>query len=289
MDASPWAPWCGDRVRFLGIALLTVPLLLVIWRWSMRSAEATSAFGNSYALVVRTLAPTKLRIDQSVARRLGRMGVSAPITQDQFRREQLRWSAVGLALGGLADLWLRLGTARSLVLLAVSAISGAVFRDRHLTIQVKKHEARISAHFPQAAELLALAVSAGESPIAALDRLAARGKGPLIAEFDSAINLMKAGVPLAVALDEISHQSGVPALRRFIDGVIVTLERGTPIAETLRMQANDVREEHRRALLEASGRAEIAMMIPIVFLIMPITVLFALWPSITALSSMTYK
>jgi tight adherence protein C len=100
---------------------------------------------------------------------------------------------------------------------------------------------------------------------------------------------MKAGVPLAVALDEIAHQSGVPALRRFIDGVIVTLERGTPIAETLRMQANDVREEHRRALLEASGRAEIAMMIPIVFLIMPITVLFALWPSITTLSSMTYK
>jgi tight adherence protein C len=273
----------------MGIALVAIPLLVVTWCWSIHREEATWFPGNSYALVVRTLAPAKLRIDQSVARRLGRMGVSAPITQDQFRREQIRWSAVGLAVGGLAVLWFGLGTTRSIVLLALSAISGAVLRDRHLTIQVKKHETRISAHFPQAAELLALAVSAGESPIAAIDRLVARGKGPLIAEFDSAMNLMKAGVPLAVALDEIAHQSGVPALRRFIDGVIVTLERGTPIAETLRMQANDVREEHRRALLEASGRAEIAMMIPIVFLIMPITVLFALWPSITTLSSMTYK
>ena len=133
-----------------------------------------------------------------------------------------------------------------------------------------------------------MSLSAGESPIAALERLVARGKGPLIAEFDSAINLMHAGVPMVVALDEIARKSGVQALRRFIDGVIVTLERGTPIAETLRMQANDVREERRRALLEASGRAEIAMMIPIVFLIMPITVVFALWPSITTLSSMTY-
>jgi tight adherence protein C len=276
-------------MRTLGIALLVTPFLLALWCWSQRREEATWAFGNSYSYVLRALAPTRSRLDQSVARRLGRMGVSAPITQDQFRREQLRWSGLALAVGALVVVWFQPGLMRSLILLIVSAISGAVLRDRYLTTQVKKHEARISAHFPQAAELLALAVSAGESPIAALDRLVARGKGPLIAEFDSAINLMKAGVPLVVALDEIAHQSGVPALRRFIDGVIVTLERGTPIAETLRMQANDVREEHRRSLLETSGRAEIAMMIPIVFLIMPITVLFALWPSITTLSSMTYK
>lgn len=276
-------------MKTLGIALVVIPFLILIWRSSTRKQEPTWSVGNSYASVIRALAPTKLRIDQSVAGRLGRMGVSAPITQDQFRREQIRWSAIGLGSGAFASLWLQPGAIRSTVMLAAGAILGAIARDRQLTSQVKRHESKISAKFPQAAELLALAVSAGESPIAALERLVARGKGPLIAEFDSAINLMKAGVPLVVALDEISHQSGVPALRRFIDGVIVTLERGTPIAEMLRMQANDVREEHRRALLEASGRAEIAMMIPIVFLIMPITVLFALWPSITTLSSMTYK
>jgi tight adherence protein C len=276
-------------MKTLGIALLVIPILIFIWRWSIHKQEPTWVFGNSYASVIRTLAPTKWRIDQSIAGRLARMGVSAPITQDQFRREQIRWSTIGLGSGGIASVWLQPGASKSTVMLAAGAIFGAIARDRYLTSQVKRHESRISAQFPQAAELLALAVSAGESPIAALERLVARGKGPLIAEFDSAINLMKAGVPLVVALDEISHQSGVPALRRFIDGVIVTLERGTPIAEMLRMQANDVREEHRRALLEASGRAEIAMMIPIVFLIMPITVLFALWPSITTLSSMTYK
>lgn len=275
-------------MREAGIALLATPLLLLVLHWSRRSGDEHWVFGNSYSIVLRALTPTKSRIDQSVARRIGRLGVSAPITQDQYRREQLRWSAIALVVGAPVVIWFQPGPTRSLVLLCTSAVTGAVLRDRQLTTQVKRHEARIAAHFPQAAELLALAVSAGESPIAALDRLVARGKGPLIAEFDSAINLMKAGVPLVVALDEIARQSGVPALRRFIDGVIVTMERGTPIAETLRMQANDVREEQRRSLLEASGRAEIAMMIPIVFLIMPITVLFALWPSITTLSSMTY-
>lgn len=272
----------------MGIALIGIPFLSMILYWSLSAKDRTWAFRNSYSAAIRMLTPTRLRIDRSVAKRISRMGVSAPITHDQYRREQLRWSTVTAILGVLAVVWFHPSAIRSIVLLSMSAIAGAVLRDRQLTTEVKRHEARIAAHFPQAAELLALAVSAGESPIAALERLVIRGKGPLIAEFDSALNLMKAGIPLVVALDEIARSSGVPALRRFIDGVVVTLERGTPIAETLRMQANDVREERRRDLLEASGRSEIAMMIPIVFLIMPITVLFALWPSIATLSSMTY-
>lgn len=275
-------------MRTMGIALIALPFLIAALCRLRKSQSEPSTFHNSYSVVIRAFAPARSRIDQSVARRIARMGVSAPITQDQYRREQVRWAAVATAIGCLVAIWFHPSLLRAMILILTSAASGAVLRDRRLTGEVKLHEAKIAAHFPQVAELLALAVSAGESPIAALDRLVARGKGPLIAEFDSAINLMKAGVPLVVALDEIARTSGVPALRRFIDGVVVTLERGTPIAETLRMQANDVREERRRALLEASGRAEIAMMIPIVFLIMPITVLFALWPSITTLSSMTY-
>ena len=275
-------------MRETGIAFLVAPFLLIVGYWSMHREDEIWGISNAYSQVARALAPAKSRINRSVLRRIARMGVSSPLTHDQYRREQIRWGAGALIIGVLLAIWFHPGPIRSMVLLALSAVSGVVLRDRQLTAQVKRHEAMIEARFPQAAELLALAVSAGESLTAALDRLVARGKGPLIAEFDSAINLMKAGVPLGIALDEIAHQSGVPALERFIDGVIVTLERGTPIAETLRMQANDVREEHRRALLEASGRAEIAMMVPIVFLIMPITVLFALWPSITTLSSMTY-
>ena len=47
---------------------------------------------------------------------------------------------------------------------------------------------------------------------------------------------------------------------------------GTPLAEVLRAQAQDVREDGRRALMEAGGRKEIAMMVPVVFLILPVTV-----------------
>ena len=58
------------------------------------------------------------------------------------------------------------------------------------------------------------------------------------------------------------------------------MQRGTPLAEVLRAQAQDVREEGRRALMEAGGRKEIAMMVPVVFLILPVTVLFAVFPGL---------
>ena len=61
-------------------------------------------------------------------------------------------------------------------------------------------------------------------------------------------------------------------------GVVVAVERGTPLADVLRAQAQDVREEGRRQLMETGGKKEISMMIPVVFLILPVTILFAAYP-----------
>ena len=69
----------------------------------------------------------------------------------------------------------------------------------------------------------------------------------------------------------------------FPGGIVVAVERGTPLADVLRAQAQDVRELGRRAILEEGGRKEIAMMVPVVFLVLPITILFALYPGFVAL------
>ena len=68
----------------------------------------------------------------------------------------------------------------------------------------------------------------------------------------------------------------------------MAIERGTPLAEVLRSQAMDVREAGKRALLEAGGRKEISMMVPVVFLILPVTVLFALYPGLLTLTELAH-
>jgi tight adherence protein C len=68
----------------------------------------------------------------------------------------------------------------------------------------------------------------------------------------------------------------------------VAIERGSPLADVLRAQATDAREAGKRALLELGGKKEIAMMVPVVFLILPVTVLFALFPGFFALNLSTF-
>jgi tight adherence protein C len=103
-------------------------------------------------------------------------------------------------------------------------------------------------------------------------------RGELSRELRRALADARAGASLVVALQGIVDRTSLPSLARFVDGIAVAVERGTPLADVMRAQAVDVREAGKRALLEAGGRKEIAMMVPVVFLVLPTTVVFALFP-----------
>ena len=63
----------------------------------------------------------------------------------------------------------------------------------------------------------------------------------------------------------------------------MAIQRGTPLGEVLRAQAADARESARQSLIEEGGRREITMMVPVVFLVLPVTVLFAVFPGASML------
>jgi tight adherence protein C len=225
----------------------------------------------------------------AVRRRLDALGGETSV--EDFRIEQVIWGGLGL-LGAAV-----LATAGSLMagglnvlsagLLCVAGLVGGVLgRDWWLTQQVTKREELLLAEFPVVAELLALAVTAGESPAAAIARVTRLSGGELARELGSALGRARAGVPLTEALQQVADRTSLDPLARFIDGLLVAIERGTPLAEVLRAQAADVREAGKRRLLEAGGRKEIAMMIPVVFLILPVTVLFALFPGLISIVSL---
>ncbi|MCW2598965.1 MAG: Type secretion system protein [Frankiales bacterium] len=216
-----------------------------------------------------------------VRRRLEQVG--GGMTVEQFRAEQVLWGGFGLtAAFGLALLSVVLRTGTSPVTLLISAglftVLGVLARDRYLTMQVARREERMLEEFPTIAELLALAVTAGEGPVGALERVTRISAGELSRELGRALTDARAGASLVQALEGIAHRTSLAPLARFVDGVAIAVERGTPLAEVLRAQAVDVREAGKRRLLESAGRREIAMMVPVVFLVLPVTVLFALFP-----------
>jgi tight adherence protein C len=114
--------------------------------------------------------------------------------------------------------------------------------------------------FPTIAELLALSVGAGEGAVGALERVCRLCRGELTGELRRCLADARAGTTLTVALQGLADRTGRISLSRFVDGVVVAVERGTPLADVLRAQAQDVPEEGRRAVIEEGGRKEILMM-----------------------------
>ncbi len=220
----------------------------------------------------------------SVRRRLLRAGLAPDL--DKFRAEQVLWAVPGGAIGALAGVLTGIarGSAVPVVLLTVVGVGlGLVGKDQYLSQLANRREQRMLSEFPTIAELLALAVAAGEGAVGALERVTRLSKGELSGELARCLADARAGANLPTALQGLADRTGLVSLARFVDGIVVAVERGTPLAEVLRAQAQDVREDGRRLLMEAGGRKEITMMIPVVFLILPVTVLFAVFPGFTFL------
>jgi tight adherence protein C len=214
-------------------------------------------------------------------RRLDQLG--AGLTLEQLRVEQVTWGLV-TAAGAVLVVAVRSsiagypGTLPGLLLVATAAAAGVVGRDRWLTHQVSRRRDRIRAELPTIAELLALAVAAGEGATGALERVAGVAHGELADELRRALGDLRSGSSLIEALESVAARLDLPELGRFVDGIAVAVDRGTPLSSVLQAQAADVREAHRRELIEIGGRRDIAMMVPVVFLVLPLSVLFALFP-----------
>ncbi len=225
----------------------------------------------------RVFAPALAELSGLVDRLLGGPGTlrrrldqaGGHLTLEQLRAQQVVCGGLGTA-GGVLLLIVHASTGRGpgpvtgLLLTLLLALGGVAGRDWWLGRQVSARSAAIAAELPTVAELLALAVAAGEGPIGALERVASLTSGELAGELARALADARAGAALQTALRGVAERTAVPAVARFVDGLSVAIERGTPLADVLRAQAVDAREAGRRALLEVAGKKEIAMLAPVV-------------------------
>lgn len=225
----------------------------------------------------------------SVRRRLRRGHLDMSV--HDFRIEQVLWGLVAfVATAAVGALVAVRDPSRLLPMLLVSLVAfafGVLLRENWLTAQVKARERRILEEFPTVAELLALAVAAGLSPVSALDRVVTRSGGELSRDLAEVLGRVRTGQPVGEAFDQMAATTGLPVVARFAQGVAVAMERGTPLADVLHAQAGDVREARRRELIESAARKEVLMMVPVVFLVLPVTVLFAFYPGVVGLSLTT--
>ena len=244
-------------------------------------ATAILAFGGPSALRVRRLLARAFGGDDSVARRLQQAGSTHGV--DAFRSRQLQAAVVGTAVGIAAATIAGHATAASglllIALVAFGAALGLIAPEQVLSRAARRRQTRIAAELPTVLEFLALSLSAGEGVLDALRRLSRAGSGELAREFGRVVADVNSGTPLPDALTRTARTIDLPSLTRTVDQLVAALERGTPLVHVFRAQAQDSRDDAKRQLIEAAGRKEVAMLLPLVFMILPVTIAFALFPA----------
>ena len=163
---------------------------------------------------------------------------------------------------------------------ALSISDGVALRQRR-----RREIASIELEFPLVVELFAILIGGGMSPSSALSHISERGSGEFIKLLSPIISKMKNGINLAQALDILNKEVDSRIIRRFCDSLAISVERGSPLIDVVGRQVEEVRQAQRLLISERASKAEIQLMIPVVFLILPISILFALWPSYFALGA----
>jgi tight adherence protein C len=253
-----------------------------------RTADPLPVFGamlEPIASRAQRLVVSVIGGNEVIAMRLRQAGSS--ISVEEFRSRQLVWGAAGAVIAIVASI--AFGSIQSVpfaapvALVIVGAVGAFILRDYLLQRAAKARVQRMTKELPTVLEFLTLSLSAGESILDALRRIGRISRGELASELSTVSREISAGLPLADSLELLSTQLRMQPLTRAVEQITGALERGTPLAEVLRAQAQDARENAKRELLELSGKKEVAMLVPLVFLILPITIAIAIFPGLFVL------
>lgn len=133
-------------------------------------------------------------------------------------------------------------------------------------------------------QMISIMVSAGESPMSAMKYVSKRSEGILPSLIKQSFMKYEDGRTLTQTLDFIATATGSSQVRRLTNSIQIAIHRGTPILEVLNNQVLALNKQINFNLMKLSGKSEITLLIPVVFLILPVSISFAIWPSIYGLN-----
>jgi tight adherence protein C len=127
--------------------------------------------------------------------------------------------------------------------------------------------------------MLVAALLAGESLHAALRRVSASSNSFLAKQFDMLLKRVDLGADISSELSALCERVPTDSIREFASKLALAISRGTPLSNSLNSLALSLRSKRSAALLRRAGVNETKMLVPVVLLICPVTVIFALYPS----------
>ncbi len=138
---------------------------------------------------------------------------------------------------------------------------------------------------PDFASLLWFAICAGESLENSLRIAVSRSNGFVSSQFYQVIQNVDLGALLQIELQNLGAESRSDHVRELATKLAVALGNGTAMADLLADFVQSASAELRTSLLDKAAKNETKMMIPLVFVILPVTVMFSVYPSLALIQN----
>jgi tight adherence protein C len=199
-------------------------------------------------------------------------------------------AAAGGALVGVllaqGDLFLRGPGRATLPLALLGAAAGWLLVGMHRSTQVQQRSRRLKLELPVVADTLALHVIAGESVGTAIGYFVASSRGVASDELAAVIEAHQDGQSLTEALQEAGRVTADDEARRLYGMLAHAHDTGGRLADALTDLSADYRSALTRDLTAEGGRRALATYGPVLIFMVPVTLLFLLYPTLTGLRSL---
>ncbi|HET6815606.1 MAG TPA: type II secretion system F family protein [Mycobacteriales bacterium] len=193
------------------------------------------------------------------------------------------FKVLGMIAGGLVGILLSfafgasvlVGVGFTLILAAVGLLAPNI-----VLLQLSQtRQQQIQKDLPDALDLLSISVEAGLGFDAALAQVARNTTGPLAEEFFRVLQEMQIGTGRSGAMRALGERTTVPELRGFVTAMVQADAFGVPIANVLRVQANEMRVKRSQRAEEAAQKVPVKILFPLIFCILPALFIVVIGPA----------
>jgi len=135
---------------------------------------------------------------------------------------------------------------------------------------------------PDTADILYSLVLGGKNLDQAFKNAAALAPEPLSGYLMSAVREIELGSTREEAFDRLADRCPLRELKSLLRSLLEAERRGYSLSSSLSVFSREIRLRRRDALREAGARAPLKMLAPLVFLILPASVLLTVGPTFLA-------
>jgi tight adherence protein C len=165
------------------------------------------------------------------------------------------------------------------LLVLVTAVGAYHLPEAALWSRGRERQQAIARELPDVLDQMTIAVEAGLGFEAALARAANSGKGVHAGELVRTVQDVAVGRPRREAYGALAARTGVPELKRFVGAINQADTYGVPIADVLRVQADEARVKRRQRAEEQAMKVPVKVVFPLVACILPALLIIVVGPA----------